>query len=115
MYQFSYDEIVEDCQAEARLREGAALDKAIALLEAAAKAGPESREAVDALFFLRRLWTIFLDDVVEPGNGLPEALKSQLVSIGFWMLKEIEEIRAGRSVDFAGVIEINAIIREGLK
>ena len=115
MYQFSYDEIVEDCQAEARLREGQALDKAISLLEVASAAGVGSREAIDALFFLRRLWTIFLDDVVEPGNGLPEALKSQLISIGFWMLREIEEIRAGRSTDFTGVIEINAIIREGLK
>ncbi len=115
MYQFSYDEIVEDCQAEARMREGAALDRAISLLEVAKEHGPESREAIDALHFLRRLWTIFIDDIVESGNGLPEALKAQLISIGLWVLREIEEIRARRSHDFVGLIEINRIIREGLK
>ena len=114
MFQFSYDEIVEDSQAEARLREGEALDKAIEMLEAAKAAGPASREAIEALFFLRRLWTIFLDDIAEPGNGLPEQLKAQLASIGLWMQREIEDIRAGRSTNFEGLIEINAIIREGL-
>ena len=114
MFQFSYDEIVEDSQAEARAREGEALDRAIELLEAAKAVGPASREAVEALFFLRRLWTIFLDDIVEPGNGLPDSLKAQLASIGLWMQREIEDIRTGRSSNFDGLIEINAIIREGL-
>lgn len=115
MYQFSYDEIVEDCQAEARLREGVAMEQAIALLEKAQAAGPDSREAIEALHYLRRLWMIFIDDIVESGNGLPESLKAQLISIGLWVLREIEEIRARRSTDFAGLIEINGIIREGLK
>lgn len=114
MFQFSYDEIVEDGQADARLREGQALDRALDMLEAARLRGADSREAIDALFFLRRLWTIFLDDIAEPGNGLPDALKAQLVSIGMWVLREIEDIRARRSQNFEGLIEINAIIREGL-
>lgn len=114
MIQFCYDEIVEDSQTDARAREGEALDKAIELLEAAKAAGADSRQAIDALFFLRRLWTVFLDDISAPGNGLPEALKTQLASIGLWMNREIEDIRAGRSSNFDGLIEINAIIREGL-
>jgi len=114
MFQFSYDEIVEDSQAEARLREGEALDKAIELLETAKSCGPASREAVEALFFLRRLWTIFLEDIAQPGNGLAENLKAQLASIGLWMQREIEDIRSGRSTNFDGLIEINAIIRAGL-
>ena len=68
---------------------------------AAKAAGPGSREAIEALFFLRRLWTIFLDDIAEPGNGLPEQLKAQLASIGLWMQREIEEIRAGRSTNLS--------------
>ncbi len=31
---------------------------------------------------LRRLWTIFLDDIAEPGNGLPEALKTTTIRKG---------------------------------
>ena len=49
-----------------RARERAAMDRVIGMLRAAQEKGPLSRERVEALFYLRRLWTIFLDDLKDP-------------------------------------------------
>jgi hypothetical protein len=52
MYQFSYNDVVEDSPIEMRAREREAMDKALVLLRIARDKGPGSREAVDALYFL---------------------------------------------------------------
>ena len=54
-----------------RARERAAMDRVIGMLRAAQEKGPHSRELIDALFYLRRLWTIFIDDLNDPNNELP--------------------------------------------
>jgi flagellar biosynthesis activator protein FlaF len=114
MYQFSYAEVVEDSPQQMRAREHEALDRAVALLRQAAQAGASSREAQEALSYLRRLWTIFLDDLGSQGNDLPEDLRAQLISIGIWVMKEIERLRTGATDSFADLIEITAIVRDGL-
>jgi flagellar protein FlaF len=114
MYQFTYAEVVEDSPLEMRARERDALDRAVDLLQRAQEAGPRSAEARDALVYTSRLWTIFLDDLSSNGNDLPAALRAQLISIGLWVLKEIERLRVGAVDSFSDVIEINAIIRDGL-
>ncbi len=90
------------------------LDQAIALLCIARNKGPGSRELVDALFFYRRLWSIFMDDLANPENELPEELRAGLISIGIWIVKEIELIRSGKANDLTAMIEISEIIRDGL-
>ena len=45
---------------------------------------------------------------------MPTALRARLVSIGIWVIKEIERLRSGESRDFVSIIEINQIIRDGL-
>jgi flagellar protein FlaF len=114
MYQFTYAEVIEDSPQQMRERERDAIDRAVDLLREAQNAGARSAEAHDALVYTRRLWTIFLDDLSSNGNDLPEALRAQLISIGIWVLKEIERIRTGAVDSFADLIEINAIIRDGL-
>jgi flagellar protein FlaF len=114
MYQFTYAEVVEDSPQEMRARERDALDRAVDLLRRANEAGPHSPEAQDALVYTRRLWNIFLDDLSSNGNDLPEALRAQLISIGIWVLKEVERVRTGAAESFADLVEINAIIRDGL-
>lgn len=114
MYQFTYAEIVDDSPQEMRAREYDALSRCIALLEAANRAGPKSREAESALTSLRRLWTIFVEDLSSSGNDLPDDLRGQLISIGIWVMKEIERLRLGATESFDDLIEINAIIRDGL-
>jgi flagellar protein FlaF len=47
-------------------------------------------------------------------NQLPKQLRADLVSIGLWVLKELEEIRMERSTNFRGVIEVTQSISAGL-
>ena len=85
------------------------------MLRAAQEKGPRSRERIDALFYLRRLWMIFLDDLNDPNNELPDQLRAGIISIGIWMMKEIDRVRSGLTDDLTPMIEINELIRDGLK
>jgi flagellar protein FlaF len=114
MYQFSYAEIVEDTAQDCRARERRAFDRAISLLKIAKENGVRSREAVEALLFLRRLWSALMSDLSSPENGLPQALRASLISIGLWVMKEADQIRLEQSDNFDGLIEINTILRDGL-
>ena len=114
MYQFSYAEIADDSPQDMRARERDAMSRCVEMLERGEKSGPRSREAQEALTFLRKLWTIFIEDLSSDSNDLPRDLREQLVSIGLWTLKEIERLRGGAKDSFADLIEINAIIRDGL-
>jgi flagellar protein FlaF len=115
MYQFSYAEIHEDTPKQAREREHDAIRRSIELLEAAERAGPRSAEAVEALLFVQRLWTVFIEDLSQPANELPGKLRADLISVGIWVLKEVEDIRFERSRNFRAIIEISDVIAEGLK
>jgi flagellar biosynthesis activator protein FlaF len=115
MYRASYAQVVEDAGDEGRALERRGLEQSIALLRAAQKHGRGSREAIDAIHFLRQLWSILLEDLASPQNGLPRELRAGLVSIGIWMLREADRIRLEESENFQGLIDVSAMIHEGLK
>jgi flagellar protein FlaF len=115
MYEFAYNDVIEESHKTMRVRERAAVDRVIGMLRAAQEKGPLSRERVDALFYLRRLWMIFIDDLKDPNNELPDQLRSGIISIGIWMMKEIDRVRGGLTDDLTPMIEINELIRDGLK
>jgi len=115
MYEFAYNEVVEESRAAMRARERAAMDRVVGMLREAQEKGPLSRERIDALFYLRRLWMIFLDDLNDPNNELPNQLRAGIISIGIWMMKEIDRVRSRATDDLAPMIEINEIVRDGLK
>jgi flagellar protein FlaF len=114
MYQFAYDEILEDSVAEARDREAAVFLEANRLLEAAIAAGANTPAAVQALRYNEELWMILVEDLANPGNLLPDKVRGTLISIGFWVIKEIERIRRGQSSGFQAIADINDTIRGGL-
>ncbi len=114
MYEFAYNEIVEESSRSMRAQEARALDRVIAMLREAEGNGPKSREGISALYQLKTLWTVFLDDLKGSENGLPTTLRAQLISIGIWIIKEIERLRGGQVTDLSPLIEINQIIRDGL-
>ncbi|WP_102958762.1 flagellar biosynthesis regulator FlaF [Mangrovicella endophytica] len=114
MYQFSYAEVMQDDCVSARDRERQALDRSIELLQRAERSGPRSRDAIEALYVTRSLWSILIEDLAAPGNGLPEQLRGELISIGLWLMREAEAIRLGRSENFKGLIDISTTIRNGL-
>jgi flagellar protein FlaF len=115
MYQFSYADIQSDAVADARDRERQLLDRSIDLLLAAKQEGASSIRSVEALHFLNRVWTNFIEDLGSPENELPKDLRANLISIGLWLLREAESVRQGDSQNFDGLIEVSQIIRDGIQ
>lgn len=115
MYQFSYAEIQTDSVADARDREKQVLTRSIELLVEAREVGAGSIKAVEAITFLNRVWSTFIEDLGSPENELPKELRANLISIGLWLLREAEEVRHRRSENFDGLIEVSQIIRDGLQ
>jgi len=115
MYQFPYAEILEDNPEGSRNREREALDHAIELLQLAKLKGRNSREAIDALYYVSKLWIILIEDLVNPENDLPDVLKADLISVGIWVTKETDLIRSGKSENFDGLADICGMVRDGLR
>lgn len=115
MYQFSYAEVQQDDVAESKERERQVLDRSIALLEKASFAGLGSRDMVEAIYFTNRVWMRFIEDLSSPDNEFEKELKANLISVGFWILRESDKVRKGESDNVEGIIEISSIIRDGLK
>lgn len=114
MYRFSYAEVLDDNPRDMRAREREALERSIELMAAADRAGPNSREAAEAYQFSTKLWTILVEDLGMAENQLPKQLRADLVSIGLWVMRELEEIRAERSSNYKGIIEVTQSIAKGL-
>ena len=115
MYQLSYAEVLEDDQTAARRVEVHALDQAIALLGKAAATSRLSREGIEALHFTRQLWMTFIQALASSENALPTELRANLISIGIWVLREAEAIRLEASSNYAGIADICAMVRDGLR
>lgn len=115
MFEFAYKEIVDESPQAMRAQERRAMDQVIGLLRDGAGAGWGSREMVNGLYQLRRLWLVFLEDLNNPENALPDQLRAGLLSIGIWVNKEIDRVNSGATTDLTPLIEINEIIRDGLK
>ena len=73
MYQFSYAEIQTDSVAEAKDRERQLLSRSIDLLAAGREKGSKSIEATQAIHFLNRVWTTFIEDL---GSFAPTSSRS---------------------------------------
>jgi len=114
MYHALYADIASETTADIRDNERAAFEKSISLLRAAEEKGRGSRESVEALLFLNRLWGVLLEDLAHPENGLPDTLRATLISIGIWMLKRADDIRQGREQAFAPLIDVSESICRGL-
>lgn len=115
MYRISYAEILEDSADECRERERMAFERVIELLTVAEEKGPTSVQSTEAISFVQRLWSLLIEDLLNQDNGLPEQLRGEIISIGIWIMKEAELIRRGESKNYKGLIEINKMIRDGLK
>ncbi|MGA1800696.1 flagellar biosynthesis regulator FlaF [Rhizobium sp. HT1-10] len=115
MYQFSYAEIMQDAVADAKERERQVLDRSISLLTEAMNKAKYGRESIEALFYTRRVWVAFIEDLKNPENQLDVTLRANLISIAIWILKECDLIRRRKSTNYQGIIDVTTIIRDGLK
>ncbi len=114
MYQNYYIEVLENAHETIRANERAAIIHSIQLIERAEQAGPNSREAVEALLFLRKLWEFFLVHLASNENHLPEKLRADIISIGLSILRQAEQMKQGQVREFRELKEISQIIAEGL-
>jgi flagellar protein FlaF len=110
----SYDAVIEDSGHEARSREQQALNHGIDLLRRMQGGDLEPGAQTEALLYMRRLWTFFIQDLSSPRNGLPEKLRAELISIGLWIIKEADRIRHEKAPDIDDLIAINIMIRDAL-
>lgn len=115
MYHFSYGEVVEDAGTGSRERERLALDKSIELLREANEKGSGNKSVLEALIYVRRLWSILLEDLAQPGNDLPVKLRADLISIGVWIMKEADRVKDDQTRSLKGLIDVSSMIRDGLK
>jgi len=114
MYQLRYEDVMHDDMASAKEREQMLFDRSIDMLAAAKAKGATSREGIDATYFVSRLWTVIIEDLGSAENALPKELKAAIISVGIFILKEIERIRQGESDDYDTLIDITRSIRDGL-
>jgi|SRR4051812_42197444 flagellar protein FlaF len=110
----SYEAEIEDSGREARAREQQALNHGINLLKRLQSGDLLPSDEIDALLYIRRLWTFFVQDLSSPRNGLPEQLRADLISIGLWIIKEADRIRQQKSGDVDDLVAINTVIRDAL-
>ncbi|MFB0491086.1 flagellar protein FlaF [Methylobacterium sp. OAE515] len=115
MYGASYAEMMDDSPALARERERAAFDRAISLMKRAEAADAPEELRREATSFLQRLWSLLIDDLANPENGLPKELRADLISIGLWNMSRTDQILRGDATGFEPLIYVNTLIRDGLQ
>lgn len=114
MYQFSYAEVMEDSASEGREREREVLDRCVTLLLAADAHKSFSHASIEALMYTRKTWNALITDLADDENALPDVLKAKLISIGLYVLKECDRIRARESSDYRGLADIIRTVGLGL-
>lgn len=115
MHRSSYDDVLTDNAKEARGREQQALNRGIDLLRELQGGNMPPARSNEALLYIRRLWTMFIEDLAHPDNGLPGKLRADLISIGIWIIKEADFIRQHKTGDLESLITINTVMRDALR
>lgn len=68
---------------------------------------------IEPLHRNREMWNAFATDCGATGNGLPDALRAQIISIALWVERHTSAVMAGRE-KIADLISVNRTIMEGL-
>jgi flagellar biosynthesis activator protein FlaF len=75
--------------------------------------GLSGAQLVDSLDWNRRLWSTLSSDCADPANGMPQALRAQIMSLALWVSRYSSDVAAqGASVE--PLIDVNKAIMEGL-
>ncbi|SLN77151.1 flagellar biosynthesis regulator FlaF [Oceanibacterium hippocampi] len=74
---------------------------------------PYERKFVDAVHWNRQVWNALSNDLSQEANGLPAALRANLISIALWVGKYSSQTMRG-DADISALIDVNRNIMEGL-
>jgi flagellar biosynthesis activator protein FlaF len=69
---------------------------------------------IDALDWNRRVWSALSTDCGQPGNGLPLAVRGQIISLGLWVSRYSSDVACG-TASMDALIDVNRAIMDGLK
>jgi len=84
-----------------------------ALMEAEKMDRSMIRERMDALDWNRRMWSVLGADCSLEGNGLPQQVRANIVSLSIWVNKHTSLVMRNQE-EIGPLIEINRIIMQGL-
>ncbi len=71
------------------------------------------RERMDALDWNRRMWSVLGADCSVDGNGLPDIVRANIISLSIWVNKHTSLVMRNQE-EIGPLIEINRIIMQGL-
>jgi flagellar protein FlaF len=109
-----YAETLEESSDATRQRERLAFDHGLMLLARLRETDVTSIERMEAMLYIRRVWSFLIEDLDDPANALPLELRSALISIGIWMIKESEGLGEGRTDRVDDMIDVMTSLRDGL-
>ncbi len=114
---------VQDSVTDPRRIEMMVFQKCNALLTAAAEARTKTGRTAnplaikkcetEALFEHERLWTSLLADLAGDDNQLPAPLRAQLISLGLWACRYVDDVRY-RQASIEPLINLNTQMIAGL-
>jgi flagellar biosynthesis activator protein FlaF len=110
----SYAETLEGSSEVARRGERLAFEHGLRLLARLREADVTHYERIEAMLYMRRVWSFLIEDLGDPTNGLPRELRSTLISIGIWMIRESEGLGEGRTDNIDDMVAVMTSLRDGL-
>ena len=84
-----------------------------ALMHASTLDKTKFAERMDALDWNRRLWSTLGTACSDPNNGLPQALRAQIISLSLFVAKHTSVVARGED-DFNTLIDLNRMMMQGL-
>jgi flagellar protein FlaF len=84
-----------------------------ALLEVEKLDRTKFRERMEALDWNRRMWSVLAADCSVDGNGLPDMVRANIISLSIWVNKHTSLVMRNQE-EIGPLIEINRIIMQGL-
>jgi flagellar protein FlaF len=76
---------------------------------------PTLDEIGETLVYNRKLWQLFVEDMMNPGHLLPQEIKNNVASLGVFVFKRTNEILTETTPDkFKILVDINRNIAAGL-
>lgn len=115
MFNLAYAEAAEGDQGEARSEEYQAMEYSIGVMEASRRDPSSAGKRIKAIYDTANVWTMLMEDLAHPDNAYPNELKAGLISIGIYILKQLQAMRGDSSVSFAPIIDVTRTIKEGLE
>lgn len=114
MYHMRYADVIEESVASARERESALFNRCIEKLEEISKNYSNISLILEHSNFIEKFWLALIEDLSREDNFLSNELRASIISIGIYVMKEMNNLRNGMKIDVVTLIDISRSLRDGL-